>query len=306
MWFRNLLVYRLTQELTITEETLSNALATKLAKPCTFQELATFGFVAPFGRGDEASLTHVSQEFYLIAARKEERILPASVIKEALQEKVDEIEAKDARKIYRKEKDQLKDEIIQDLLPRAFSRKKHIYAVIAPKLGLVCIDSTSTAKAEELLSTLREALGSLAIRPISVKQAPSATLTGWVKSPITTNGFTILEDCELRDTHEDGGVIRCKRQDLSSEEIQNHLLSGKVVTQLALAWQDKLSFVLDDKMSIKRIKFEDLLLDEADKEGGDDAAAEFDASFTLMMLTFAEFIPALLEALGGEELAQGI
>lgn len=306
MWFRNLLVYRLTQQIPLTEEELVKALQTKLAKPCTFQELATFGFIAPFGKGEDAPLTHVSQDFYLIAARKEERILPASVVKEALQEKVDEIEARDARKVYKKEKDQLKDEIVQDLLPRAFSRKKVIYAAIAPKLGLILVDTTSTSKAEELLSTLREALGSLPVRPVTVKVAPSATLTDWVKTQQSAQGFQVLEDCELRDTHEDGGIIRCKRQDLTSEEIQLHLKSGKVVTQLALTWQDKLSFVLDDKLAIKRLKFEDLLVEEADKEGGDDAASQFDATFILMMLTFAEFIPALLEALGGEELPQGI
>ncbi|MFD1261350.1 recombination-associated protein RdgC [Entomomonas asaccharolytica] len=306
MWFRNLLVYRLTQQISFTEEELIKALQTKLAKPCTFQELSTFGFIAPFGKGEDAPLTHISQDFYLIAARKEERILPASVIKEALQEKVDEIEARDARKVYKKEKDQLKDEIVQDLLPRAFSRKKVIYAAIAPKLGLILVDSTSTSKAEELLSTLREALGSLPIRPVTVKVAPSATLTDWIKTQKSAQGFQVLEDCELRDTHEDGGVVRCKRQDLTSEEIQIHLKSGKVVTQLALAWQDKLSFILDDKFAIKRIKFEDLLLEEADKVGGDDAVSQFDATFTLMMLTFAEFLPALLQALGGEELPQSI
>ncbi|MEP8670468.1 recombination-associated protein RdgC, partial [Enterobacter hormaechei] len=94
--------------------------------------------------------------------------------------------------------------------------------------------------------------------------------------------------CELRDTHEDGGIVRCKRQDLTGEEIQLHLTTGKVVTQLSLAWQDKLSFMLDDKMTVKRLKFEDLLQDQAEQDGGDEALGQLDASFTLMMLTFGE------------------
>ncbi|MNO53307.1 Recombination-associated protein RdgC [compost metagenome] len=100
--------------------------------------------------------------------------------------------------------------------------------------------------------------------------------------------------------------MRCKRQDLTSDEIQLHLSTGKQVTQLSLAWQDKLSFVLDDKMVIKRLKFEDLLQDQAEEDGGDEALGQLDASFTLMMLTFAEFLPVLFEALGGEEIPQGI
>lgn len=305
MWFRNLLVYRLSESFRLSEEELIKALQSKKAKPCTHQELATFGFVAPFGKGEDAPLVHVSHGFYLIAARKEERLLPTIVIKEALQDKVEEIELRDNRRVYKKEKDQLKDEIIQTLLPRAFSRKRVIYAAIAPKLGLIFVDSTSTHKAEELLSALREAVGSLPVRPLTVKIAPNATLTNWVKSQQAAQGLHILEDCELRDSHEDGGIIRCKRQDLTSEEIQIHLKSGKLVTQLALAWQDKLTFMLDDKLTIKRLKFEDLLQEEADNEGGDDAASQFDASFTLMMLTLTEFVPSLLTCLGGEETPQG-
>ena len=100
--------------------------------------------------------------------------------------------------------------------------------------------------------------------------------------------------------------MRCKRQDLTSDEIQQHLEVGKQVTQLSLGWQDKLSFVLDDKMGIKRLRFEELLQDQAEQDGGDDDLGQQDASFLLMMLTFKEFLPALFEALGGEEIPQGI
>lgn len=306
MWFRNLLAYRLTQPLPFDAEALEAALATKPARPCASQELTTYGFVAPFGKGADAPLVHVSQNFMLVAARKEERILPGSVVRDALKEKVDEIETEQMRKVYKKERDQLKDEIVQTLLPRAFLRRSTTYAAIAPDLGLVLVDSASPKRAEDLLSTLREAIGSLPLRPVTVKIAPSATLTDWVKSQKAVTDFFVLDECELRDTHEDGGTVRCKRQDLTSEEIQLHLSSGKQVTQLALGWQDKLSFILDDKMVVKRLRFEDLLQDQAAQDGGDDALGQQDASFTLMMLTFADFLPALFTALGGEEIPQAI
>jgi len=306
MWFRNLLVYRLTQDVPFEAEALETALAAKPARPCASQELATYGFVAPFGKGEDAPLVHASQDFLLIAARKEERILPSSVVRDALKEKVDEIETEQMRKVYKKERDQLKDEIIQTFLPRAFIRRASTYAAIMPKQGLILVDSASARKAEDLLSTLREAIGSLPVRPLSVKIAPSATLTDWLKTQKAADEFYVLDECELRDTHEDGGVVRCKRQDLTSEEIQLHLSTGKQVTQLALAWQDKLSFVLDDKLVIKRLRFEDLLQEQAEQEGGDDALSQQDASFTLMMMTLVEFLPKLFEALGGEEIPQGL
>lgn len=306
MWFKNLLTYRLTQEVPFEPEALEAALATKPARPCASQELTTYGFVAPFGKGEDAPLVHVSGEYLLIAARKEERILPSSVVNDAVKEKVEEIETEQMRKVYKKERDQIKDEIIQAFLPRAFIRRSMIFAAIAPRQGVILVNSASAKRAEDLLSTLREVMGSLPVRPATVKIAPVATMTDWVKSQQAAEGFYVLDECELRDTAEDGGIVRCKRQDLTGEEIQLHLSTGKVVTQLALAWQDKLSFILDDKMVIKRLKFEELLQEQAEQDGGDEAAQQFDASFQLMMMTFAEFLPVLFEALGGEEIPQGV
>ena len=306
MWFKNLLTYRLTQDVPFEAEALEAALASKPARPCASQELTTYGFVAPFGKGEDAPLVHVSGEFLLIAARKEERILPSSVVNDAVKEKVEEIETEQMRKVYKKERDQIKDEIIQAFLPRAFIRRSMIFAAIAPRLGVILVNSASAKRAEDLLSTLREVMGSLPVRPATVKIAPTATMTDWVKSQQAAEGFYVLDECELRDTAEDGGIVRCKRQDLTGEEIQLHLSTGKVVTQLALAWQDKLSFVLDDKMVIKRLKFEELLQEQAEQDGGDEAAQQFDASFLLMMMTFSEFLPVLFEALGGEEIPQGV
>ncbi|UXH41166.1 recombination-associated protein RdgC [Pseudomonas promysalinigenes] len=306
MWFKNLLSYRLTQEVPFEAQALEDALASKPARPCASQELTTYGFIAPFGKGEDAPLVHVSGEFLLIAARKEERILPSSVVNDAVKEKVEEIETEQMRKVYKKERDQIKDEIIQAFLPRAFIRRSMIFAAIAPRLGMILVNSASAKRAEDLLSTLREVMGSLPVRPATVKIAPTATMTDWVKSQQAAEGFYVLDECELRDTAEDGGIVRCKRQDLTGEEIQLHLSTGKVVTQLALAWQDKLSFVLDDKMVIKRLKFEELLQEQAEQDGGDEAAQQFDASFQLMMMTFAEFLPALFEVLGGEEIPQGV
>ncbi len=306
MWFRNLLVYRLTQDLDLDAERLEAALASKPARPCASQELTTYGFVAPFGKGADAPLLHASQGFLLLAARKEERILPGSVVRDALKEKVDEIEAEQMRKVYKKEREQLKDEIVQSFLPRAFIRMSATFAAIARAQGLILVDAASPKRAEDLLSTLREVLGSLPVRPLNVKIAPSATLTQWLQSQQASHGLHVLDECELRDTQEDGGIVRIKRHDLASEEVQQHLATGKIVTKLSLAWEDKLSLLIDDKLALKRLRFEDLLQDQAAEEGGDDALGQQDASFTLMMLTFMEFIPQLIEALGGEELPQGI
>ncbi|ATH82869.1 recombination-associated protein RdgC [Ectopseudomonas mendocina] len=306
MWFRNLLIYRITQVIDLAAEKLEAALASKPARPCASQELTTYGFAAPLGKGTDAPLVHAVEGMLLIRAQKEERMLPGHVVRDALKEKVDDIEASQLRKVYKKERDQFKDEIVQAFLPRAFTRKASTFAGIDPAAGLIYIDASSPKRAEDLLSTLRECLGSLPVRPVCVKIAPTTTLTDWLKNQKAAEGFFVLDQTLLRDTHADGGSIAAKHQDLTSEEIQLHLSTGKQVTQLSLAWQDKLSFDLDDKLQIKRLRFEDLLTDQAEQDGGDDALSQQSASFFLMMRTFREFVPELLTVLGGEEIPQGL
>lgn len=302
MFFTNLLIYRLSADSTIQPDDLEAALAQKPVIPCGSQVTSTYGFVPALGKPQDP-FVHVVQGFMLIAGREEERILPGSVVRDALQEKVVEIETAESRKVYKKEKDQLKDEIVQALLPRAFIRRTVAFAAIDSSTGLIFVNASSTKRAEELLSAVREVLGSLPVRPINVKQSPEISFTSWLKSHEVGGGLFLLDECELRDTAEDGEIIKIKREDLSSEEVQNHLAVGKVASLLSLAWEDKLSFVLDNKLAIKRLRFEELLQTQAEQDGGDDAAGQFDASFVLMMLTFREFIPQLLETLGGEEQA---
>ncbi len=306
MWFRNLLVYRLNPEFNLDVQALEDGLQGKPARPCASQELSTYGFIAPFGRGENAPIMHTSGNFVLIAARKEQRMLPASVVNDALKEKVQQIQDDQNRKVYKKERDQLKDEIIMELLPRAFVKKSATFAAIDTKTGLVYVDSASHKKAEEILSMVREAIGSFPVRPVGVKIAPTATLTDWVKQQKAEGDFHILDRAVMTDAHEDGGKVAATRQDLTAEEFQMHLSTGKLVTQLSLAWEDKLSFLIDDALVIKSIKFEDLLQDQASQDGGDDELGQLDASFNLMMLTFKDFVPALLDALGGEEIPEGI
>lgn len=172
--------------------------------------------------------------------------------------------------------------------------------------GLVVVDSATAKSAENILSLLREAIGSLPVRPVSVKMAPTATMTDWLKEKQAAPDFFLLSNCTLMDVCEDGGTVSCKNKDLTSEEVGLHLAAGMVVTKLDLAYQDKLSFSISDKLAITKVRFEDVLQDQASQNGGDEARSQLEASFTMMVLTDRVFFPALLEALGGEEIPQGI
>lgn len=301
MWFRNARVFRFTKPFDISAEALEEKLTADAFKPCGPQETTGHGWVPPLGKHGEL-LVHSAGGYHLVALRKEEKVLPAPVIKEMVEEKAEAIEQEQGRKVRKKEKDEIKEEVTLELLPRAFSRNRRTYAYLSPADGVMVVDAGSAKQAEDVASALRQSLGSLPVRPPVLEQAPAFTFTGWLDESIDLPGSIELgAECELKDPSEDGGVVRCKGLDLKSEEIQNHLAAGMQVTKLSLTWDENVSFVLDEEFGIRRLKFGETLQEKLDDVDSDDAAAKFDAAFSLMTLELSRFIPGMLDAMGGED-----
>jgi recombination associated protein RdgC len=79
-------------------------------QPCAGQQAFSFGWTTPLGKGAEA-FVHSCNGFLMICAKKEERVLPSSVVNEMLQERIEEIEEREGRKLSRKAKTELKEVI---------------------------------------------------------------------------------------------------------------------------------------------------------------------------------------------------
>lgn len=299
LWFKNLMVYRLSRDISLRAEEMEKQLASMTFTPCGSQDMAKMGWVPPMGSHSDA-LTHAHNGQILICARKEEKILPSPVIKQALEAKIAKLEAEQARKLKKTEKDSLKDEVLHSLLPRAFSRFSQTMMWIDTVNGLIMVDCASAKKAEDTLALLRKCLGSLPVVPLALENPIELTLTEWVRSGTVAQGFQLLDEAELKAMLEDGGVIRAKKQDLVSDEIAVHIEAGKVVTKLALDWQQRIQFMVCDDGSIKRLKFSDELRDQNEDIDREDFAQRFDADFILMTGELAALIQNLVVGLGGE------
>ncbi|MCB1924174.1 MAG: recombination-associated protein RdgC [Gammaproteobacteria bacterium] len=297
MWFRNLQLYRLIETFEHTPESLHQALSERTFKPCAGLDTYSMGWVAPAGR-EAIELVHASNGRLMICMRREERILPSTVVREHVEEKAEAIAQAESRPVGRKEKQRLKDEVLVDLLPRAFTRSSHLFAYIDPAAGWVVVDSGTAKKAEDLLSALRETLGSLRVRPLAVANSPAMVMTRWVENT-PADGFALGDECELKEPVDNGGVMRGRRIDLASAEVKSHLDAGMQVAKLAVDWQERIGCLLCDDLGIRRLRFLDLVMQEAADIEADDALARFDADFALMGMELARFIPAVVEAFGG-------
>jgi recombination associated protein RdgC len=298
MWFKNLRVYRLTKEFSLTAEKLHELLEPGVFVPCGSQDLARYGWVPPLGRhGSE--LVHSANGYLMICAKKQEKVIPAAVVNERVEEKAQAISDKDARQVGRKERQNLKDEVLLEMRSKAFARSRLHYAYIAPKEAWVLVNAASAKAAEELLENLREAVGSLSVVPLAAKNIPQQTMTHWLTAPEAPVQFEFGHECELRDPQDSGSVIRCKNQDLCAEEIHNHLVAGLQVHKLGLVWKENVEFIVDDQLSIKRLKFGDEVMEKADSAEAGDPAQRFDNDFAVMTLEISALLKDLLAAFGG-------
>lgn len=298
MWFKNLRIYRFTKDIDLSPETLEEVFQEQSFNPCTNMDFSRYGWVPPLGRESEL-YTHSCSGYIMICARKQEKILPPAAINEMVEEKILDFEAAQARSVYRKEKRTIKEDVIHTLLPRALTRSFRVYAYFDPKEKLLIIDSASANKAEEFMDHLRATLGSLPVVPLKCHGDAANIMTHWLQDR-TPNSFELDNECELQNPRESKNIIRCKNQELESTEVLNHLKAGKRVVQLAMIWRDAIRFVLSDDFSIKRLRFEDIIQEQAEGEAND-RATQFDQDFAVMILQLHQFINELLEEFGGIE-----
>lgn len=296
MWFRNLQLFRLPVRWEITLEQLENQLRRGAFQRCPSNELMSRGWVSPRGDGP---LVYALNRQWLLCLCVEQRLLPAAVINEVTAERAAELSTQSGFPPGRKQMRELRERVIEELMPKAFTRKRTTRVWIDPQQGWLGIDAASPAKAEEVLEHLRWSLDEFPLELLHTHCSPTAAMADWLASGEAPAHFSIDRDCELKSFSEEKAAVRYVRHPLEGEEIRAHLAAGKAPTRLALTWNDRISFVLTDKLEIKRLSFLDLLKEDAE-QNSDNAEEQFDGDFALMSGEFGRFLPDLIEALGGE------
>jgi recombination associated protein RdgC len=306
MWFKNLKLYRFTQPFRMNPEVMGEKLAEMRFVACGKLETSSFGFVAPAG-GADAPLVHATNGCLLICACREEKLLPASVVREGAQERIEAMEAERGSPIGRRERERVLDQVRFELLPRAFSRVQRTFGYIDPVAGYLIVDVTSDARADDFTGALQSALGALHVAFPVTQLRPSEVMTEWVARSVIPDDIELGSEGELVLPGEGGAIVRVRNQDLESHEMNTHLEAGKEVVKIALTYAERIRFVLDDKLNVRRLKFLEVIKDEAGDIEADDAVSRLDADFAVTSLELRAFIARLLELFGGEDtVAMGV
>ncbi len=294
MFFRNLTFFRFPTDLDFSE--LDTRLAEVPLKPVGPLDLSSRGFVSPFGpQGD--TLSHRVENAIWLTVGGEDKLLPSSVVNDMLAKRLADLEQTEGRKPGGRARKRLKEDLVHELLPRAFVRPSRTDAMLDLGHGLCIVDTSSRKSAEAMVSEIRHALGSFPAIPPNAEVAPRSVLTGWIAGEPLPDGLALGEECEMKDASEQGAIVKCQHQDLQGAEIAKHLESGKQVTRLALTLDDHVSFVLGEDLVVRKLKFLDGAVGQLESNDHDDMRAELDARFALMAAELRRLFAVLEPAL---------
>ena len=290
MFFRNLVLFRF--PVTLNFDDLEAHLTECQLKPVGPLELASRGFVSPFGRDSEVFAAKQGDAIWLTVGG-EDKILPSSVVNDLLSKKLAEIEQKEGRKPGGRTRKRIKDELVTELLPRAFVKPGRADGLIDLGHGVIAIDTSSRKVGENVVSEIRRAMGSFPALPLNAEIAPRSILTGWVAGKPLPEGLSLGDECELRDPTDEGGVVKVQHMELQGDEVSKNLEAGKQVTRLALTLDDHISFVIGEDLVIRKFKLLDGAVEQLESTERDDLRAELDARFALMAGEFRRLFSVL-------------
>ncbi|MER2492328.1 recombination-associated protein RdgC [Catenovulum sediminis] len=299
MFFKNAIILKLTEQFHLNAEELEQKLLEFSFKPCGKTDAISVGW-SPALHPKASAMVHASGDFFMICLKRQEKVLPAAAIRELLDEKIAELEEIEDRKVMGKEKLNLKEELIQMLLPTALTKSSYTHAFIDTKNNYVVVNTSAHSKSEELTAYLRKCLGSLPVVPLEPEAHEMFIFTDWVRGDYPAD-VTLGTEVRLKDFSEDEGIVTCKNLALDANDIQGHLDCGRHVIQLEIDWDETLSCVLTENLVLKRIRFSDVLKEQNEDITDDDQLARLDADFTLMAGELTRFIKRLVDLFGVKE-----
>ena len=297
--FKNALLYRFDHWDTPALSAIEARLQAACFAPCSPSQPESAGWVAPRGDKHAALVESVGHQLILRLCT-ETRAVPGSALMPRLEEMLAQVEKETGRRPRGKRVREMKEEIVHELLPRAFPKQQHTLVWLDPKTQTALIGAASAKRADALVTRLHEMLGGgLALRQVQTQLSPATAMATWLTEQEAPAGFSIDRECELKQPDSEKAAVRYARHPLEIDEIAEHIKQGKLPTQLALTWRGRVSFVLTETGALKKIKLLDGVLEGPGRDANAGDEGGFDANVAISTGELRQLLPDLIDALGG-------
>jgi recombination associated protein RdgC len=267
---------------------------------CTGSQEKSVGWIEPRALAHGPLLEVVGGQ-WILKLMTEVKIIPGSVVKRRADEKLQHIEATTGRKPGKKETRDIREDARLALLPLAFTKQASTLVWIDPNAQLLVLDAGSQAKADAVMTSLVQAIDGLAVQLIDTQTSPAAAMAHWLATKEAPPGLTVDRECELKAADESKAVVRYTRHALDTDEVTQHIATGKMPTRLAMTWNDRVSFVLTEALQLKKVSLLEGALDASAALASDRKDDNFDADVAIATGELQKLLPDLIEALGGEQ-----
>ena len=294
--FKNALVYHIEQWEPPTQADIEQRLAGARFIECRPTQPESAGWVEPRGEKHGALLESVGGQLVLKLCT-ETKPVPGGVVKEQLNARLEKIEAETGRRPKGKASREIKDEIVHELLPRAFPKRSATLVWIDLNARRVLIGAASAKKADVVATKLVDLFGGLRLAPQQTALSPASAMSAWLSEKQAPARFSVDRECELKQPDSEKATVRYARHTLDIDELGEHIKQGKLPAQLAMTWNGRVSFVLTDTLALKKIKLLDVVLENSSTADGTDGG--FDADVAITTGELQHLLPDLIAALGG-------
>lgn len=218
-------------------------------KDCEPNQFSSFGF-------SENGITNMANG-YEMKFMFEEKILPKPVINRECQKRIEAEEEMIGMPLERKERDTIKERVVQEMLERALTKVTAFSAYYHANSERVFVDVSSEDLAGRAMGEMCHALKSLKTSTLHVSNV-SNSLTQNIRECIDTeqdlsfSGFYYADKLHMKNSDKESVKFDC---DYTLEHVAELIDSGYSVKRVRLA-REGVSFDLTDDFKIKTIRHE--------------------------------------------------
>lgn len=295
-------IFKLTLPSGTNHQILEDAAQRMQFVPCALSQERSFGWAPPRGQ-EHGELVECVDGHYIMQLMTETRSVPGKALDQAVEEKCKAIEDGTGRKVGKKERRELKENLRLERLPMAFPNRYSVLIWMFPKAGILVIGSATSGKVDAAVTSVVQLVEGLSVEAPQTTSSPTAVMSDWLVNDADLSrgarfGFDIDRSCELTAADESKAKVRYSNHSLQLAEIREHITKGKLPTKLSLTYEERVSVTLTEKGVLTGIKFLDgVFMDRPEK-----TADEFDGNMAILTGEMTKVIDALIQALGGQPL----
>jgi recombination associated protein RdgC len=299
--FKNVIIYKLAADIEIDLDQLAESITEHPARDPGPLEISASGF-ASIRTGYPDLLTFRvldGVECALIVLEHRTRVIPPAALRHAWETEIKRVEDAEIRTLSRRERYKLKEQVFEQMLPKAFITTGRIQGMMIGPYFLV--DTSSHKAAEHLIGRIRDALGSFPVVPW--------TLTGDVRkflNSVRLNDNNTFQLSSQRNTalfaEQSRATVTTKDFDTQRSETSDLIANGASIERLGVCWKGEVDFVLSDDLTLRRVRFAETFKEQAYDDAGEEADREmiFEASAHIFAATMERLIGDLTSSIGDD------